>query len=41
MVCGLTLTEKFTATTLAVMELLEKDGNRITQYTTPILYERK
>ena len=36
-----TLTEKFTATTLQVMELLEKDGNRITQYTTPILYERK
>lgn len=36
-----TLTEKFTATTLQVMELLEKNGNRITQYTTPILYERK
>ena len=36
-----TLTEKFTATRLQVMELLEKDGKRITQYDTPILYERK
>lgn len=36
-----TLSETFTAKTLMVMELLEKDGKSLTAYTTPILYERK
>lgn len=36
-----TLSETFTAKTLLVMELLEKDGKSLTAYTTPILYERK
>ena len=36
-----TLSEKFTSKTLQVMELLEKNGQRLTPYDTPILYERK
>ncbi len=36
-----TLSETFTAKTLQVMELMEKDGQRLTTYETPILYERK
>jgi hypothetical protein len=36
-----TLTEKFTKDTLEVMELLEKDGKRLTAYDTPIVYNRK
>ena len=35
-----TLIEKFTPNKLEVMELLEKDGKRLTPYDTPILYER-
>lgn len=36
-----TLIEYFTANELQVMELLEKDGKRITPYETPIIYKRK
>jgi hypothetical protein len=36
-----TLSETFTAKTLQVMELMEKNGQRLTTYETPILYERK
>jgi hypothetical protein len=36
-----TLTEKFTKDTLEVMELLEKDGKRLTAYDTPLIYQRK
>jgi len=36
-----TLSETFTAKTLLVMELLEKEGKRLTSYSTPIRYERK
>jgi hypothetical protein len=36
-----TLIETFTAHQLSVMELLEKDGNRLTPYDTPIIYKRK
>jgi hypothetical protein len=35
-----TLIEKFTPGRLEVMELLEKDGKRLTAYDTPIIYER-
>lgn len=35
-----TLSEKFTKNQLEVMELLEKDGKRLTPYTTPIIYDR-
>lgn len=35
------LIETFTNTQLSVMELLEKGGQRITSYSTPILYQRK
>jgi hypothetical protein len=35
-----TLIETITANQLSVMELLEKDGKRITPYNTPILYDR-
>lgn len=35
-----TLTEKMTTTQLVVMELLEKDGKRLTAYDTPIIYDR-
>ena len=35
-----TLIETFTPNKLSVMELLEKDGKRLTPYDTPILYER-
>ena len=36
-----TLSETFTSKTLEVMELMEKNGQRLTSYETPILYERK
>jgi len=36
-----TLSEIFTSTTLQVMELLEKNGKRLTSYDTPIVYVRK
>jgi hypothetical protein len=36
-----TLIETFSADTLSVMELLEKDGKSLTPYTTPIIYKRK
>jgi hypothetical protein len=36
-----TLIETFTANQLSVMELLEKDGKRLTPYDTPIIYKRK
>jgi len=36
-----TLSETFTSTTLQVMELLEKNGQRLTSYDTPILYKRR
>jgi hypothetical protein len=36
-----TLIEKFTPGRLEVMELLEKDGKRLTAYGTPIVYERR
>ncbi len=36
-----TLTETFNAKQLQVMELLEKDGKRLTTYDTPIIYDRK
>ncbi len=36
-----TLTEKFTNDTLEVMELLEKSGQRLTPYDTPIVYKRQ
>lgn len=36
-----TLIETFTAHQLSVMELLEKDGKRLTAYNTPIIYRRK
>lgn len=35
-----TLIEKFTPGRLEVMELLEKDGQRLTSYDTPIIYLR-
>jgi hypothetical protein len=35
-----TLIEKFTPNRLEVMELLEKDGKRLTPYDTPIIYNR-
>ncbi len=35
-----TLTETFTRKKLVVMELLEKNGSRITPYDTPIVYDR-
>lgn len=36
-----TLIETFSANKLSVMELLEKDGKRLTAYDTPIIYKRK
>jgi hypothetical protein len=36
-----TLTEILTKEKLIVMELLEKEGKRITPYETPIIYDRK
>jgi hypothetical protein len=36
-----TLIETLSAQRLVVMELLEKNGQRITPYATPILYDRK
>jgi hypothetical protein len=36
-----TLIETFTANTLSVMELVEKDGKRLTAWDSPILYKRK
>jgi hypothetical protein len=36
-----TLSETFSAKTLWVMELLEKDGKSLTAYSTPIRFERK
>jgi hypothetical protein len=36
-----TLSEIFTKDELQVMELLEKDGKRLTPYDTPIIYRRK
>ncbi|MFM8362520.1 MAG: hypothetical protein ACKOA4_07465 [Haliscomenobacter sp.] len=36
-----TLIETFTPGRLEVMELLEKDGKRLTAYATPIVYERR
>jgi hypothetical protein len=36
-----TLIETFDAETLEVMELLEKDGKRLTPYETPIVYKRR
>ena len=36
-----TLIEHFTRDALEVMELLEKDGKRLTPYETPILYRRR
>jgi len=36
-----TLIEHFTRDALEVMELLEKDGKRLTPYDTPILYRRR
>ncbi len=36
-----TLTETLSLSKLIVMELLEKDGKRITPYDTPIIYDRK
>lgn len=36
-----TLIETFTTKQLQVMELLEKEGQRLTPYDTPILYDRK
>lgn len=36
-----TLSETFTSQSLQVMELLEKNGQRLTPYDTPILYDRK
>ncbi len=36
-----TLIEKFTPGRLEVMELLEKDGQRLTPYDTPIIYLKK
>lgn len=36
-----TLSETFTSKTLQVMELLEKNGQRLTAYDTPIIYDRK
>jgi len=36
-----TLIETIDAQRLEVMELLEKDGKRLTPYATPILYDRK
>jgi len=36
-----TLIEHFTKDRLSVMELLEKDGKKLTPYDTPILYRRK
>lgn len=36
-----TLIETFDSETLEVMELLEKDGKRLTPYETPIVYKRK
>ncbi len=36
-----TLSETFTSKKLQVMELLEKNGQRLTAYDTPIIYDRK
>jgi hypothetical protein len=36
-----TLTETLSKEKLSVMELLEKDGKRLTPYDTPIIYDRK
>ena len=36
-----TLTETLTAKNLVVMELLEKEGKRLTPYETPIVYDRQ
>lgn len=36
-----TLTETLSKTQLIVMELLEKNGQRLTPYDTPIIYDRK
>jgi hypothetical protein len=36
-----TLTETLSATKLIVMELLEKEGKKLTPYDTPIIYDRK
>ncbi len=36
-----TLTETFTSKQLQVMELLEKEGQKLTPYDTPIIYDRK
>jgi hypothetical protein len=36
-----TLIETFDAETLEVMELLEKDGRKLTPYETPIVYKRR
>jgi hypothetical protein len=36
-----TLIETFTKNQLQVMELLEKDGQSLTPYSTPILYDRR
>lgn len=36
-----TLIETLTANQLSVLELLEKDGKRLTVYDTPIIYRRK
>jgi len=36
-----TLIETFDAETLEVMELLEKEGKRLTPYETPIVYKRR
>ncbi len=36
-----TLIETLSKTQLIVMELLEKDGKRVTAYDTPIIYDRK
>ena len=36
-----TLTEKLNLKQLIVMELLEKDGKKLTTYTTPIVYNRE
>ncbi len=36
-----TLTEILTTKKLIVMELVEKDGKRLTSYETPIIYDRK
>jgi len=36
-----TLIETLGKTRLIVMELLEKEGKRLTPYDTPIIYDRK